>query len=91
VIDFISAIELTDRSVNASCLLDSQDLGTGLSGVVVGGNERPTKALAEAAVLAEGQAYAFIPATNGAGGARQKKQHQTMWAFRGLKPWRDPA
>lgn len=90
MIDFIRTIKLTDCSINASCLRNSRILGTSLSGGVAGGAERPTKALAEAAVRAVGRTYAFAAVTNGAGGAHQKTQRQTMWAFRGLKPWRDP-
>ncbi|MEU4350717.1 hypothetical protein [Streptomyces sp. NPDC023838] len=54
------------------------------------GNERPTQA--PEAVVAKGQAlqaYAFAQA--GAGAEKQTTQHHTMWAFRGLEPWSDPA
>ncbi|MFJ5551954.1 hypothetical protein [Streptomyces sp. NPDC093225] len=51
------------------------------------GNERPTQA--PAAVVAQAQAYAF--AATGAGHPKQTTQHHTMWAFRGLEPWSDPA
>jgi len=76
--------------------------GTGLSGIraarpasfvslaglpVRERNERPTKALE--AVAAQAQAYAFTAA--GAGGRKQTTQHHLMWAFRGPKPWSDPA
>jgi len=94
VIEIISINELTERSVNASCLLDSRVPGTGLSGAGVGRDERPTKALAAVAVPAQGLTYAFAVAANGAGAARQKfqkTQQHAMWAFRGLKPWRYPA
>ncbi|WP_171167182.1 hypothetical protein [Streptomyces sp. I05A-00742] len=55
------------------------------------GNERPTEApeVAEAAALA--QARAFAAETDGAGSRTKQYQHHTMWAFRGLEPWRDPA
>ncbi|MFJ5682855.1 hypothetical protein [Streptomyces sp. NPDC093099] len=55
-------------------------------GNVLERNERPSEAL-EAGV-AEAKAYAFA-----ATGAETKKQtqHHTMWAFRGLEPWSDPA
>ncbi|WP_162794027.1 hypothetical protein [Streptomyces paludis] len=52
-------------------------------------DERPTKALeAGAAAAAQATVYAFA-----ATGAETKKQtqHHTMWAFRGLEPWSDPA
>ncbi|GGO34110.1 MULTISPECIES: hypothetical protein [Streptomyces] len=52
------------------------------------GNERPTKA-PEAVVTAQAQAYALAAA--GAGFRKQTTQHHTMWAFRGLEPWSDPA
>jgi hypothetical protein len=92
----ITTMRVTDRPVVASCLLGSRLCGTGVSGVVpgsrerLGGNGRPTQAPAVAA-QAQAQAYAFASAANGAGEGRQKKQHLTMWAFRGLQPWRDPA
>ncbi len=63
--------------------------GLGLGGLPVRSrNERPTKALAAGVAAAEAQAYAFAAA-----GAETKKQtqHHTMWAFRGLEPWSDPA
>jgi hypothetical protein len=88
-------MSVTDRPVIASCLLGSRLCGTGVSGVVpggerLGGNGRPTQAPAVAA-KAQAHAYASACAANGAGEGRQKKQHLTMWAFRGLEPWRDPA
>ncbi|MGK5732460.1 hypothetical protein [Streptomyces sp. URMC 124] len=55
-------------------------------------NERATKASAvKAAAAAQAQAYALAATTNGAGSVSTQHQHQTMWAFRGLEPWRDPA
>jgi hypothetical protein len=99
----ISTAKMTDLSVVASCLLGSSNLGTGLSGVsamrpesglslaglpIREGNERPTKA-PEAVATAQAQAYAFAAA--GAGFRKQTTQHHTMWAFRGPKPWSDPA
>ncbi|MBZ4322319.1 hypothetical protein [Streptomyces huiliensis] len=55
------------------------------------GNERPTKApeVAETAVVARVRAIAAE--TDGAGSRAKQYQHHTMWAFRGLEPWRDPA
>ncbi|MFC8506147.1 hypothetical protein ACFU3J_23950 [Streptomyces sp. NPDC057411] len=76
-------------------------LGSGLSGAgmpVLGmpgllavrpeRNERPTKALEAAVGKAQATAYGF--AATGAG-IQQTTQHHTMWAFRGLEPWSDPA
>ncbi|MEU5185916.1 hypothetical protein AB0G83_01975 [Streptomyces klenkii] len=55
-------------------------------------NERPTEASAvRAAATAQAQAYALAATTNGAGSVSTQHQHHTMWAFRGLEPWRDPA
>ncbi|MFE0105696.1 hypothetical protein [Streptomyces sp. NPDC059009] len=104
---FTSTVKMTDRSVVASCLLGFSNLGTGLSsGIAIAaprpmsalplsglpvreGNERPTKAL-EAVAKAQAPAYAFAAA--GAGSRKQQTtQHHTMWAFRGLEPWSDPA
>ncbi|GAA0390726.1 hypothetical protein [Streptomyces luteireticuli] len=71
--------------------------GTGLSSVAlpanasVLGNERPTKAPAAAATAAVAQFRAFAAETNGAESRTKQYQHHTMWAFRGLEPWRDPA
>ncbi|MEU8530125.1 MULTISPECIES: hypothetical protein [Streptomyces] len=53
-------------------------------------NERPTKALeAGVAGKAKGMAYGFAAA--GAGKQQTTMHHHTMWAFRGLEPWSDPA
>nr|WP_206323568.1 hypothetical protein [Streptomyces sp. HNM0574] len=91
---------MTDRSVNASCLLGARSEatrfdvtrvnGVSLSGtsVLLGGSERPIKA--PAAAMVKAHTYAFAPVANGAGVGRERTQHQ-MWAFRGLEPWRDPA
>lgn len=96
----INTTELTGRPVTATCLLGSRLRGTGVFGVVPTGSEqlgnvrfvdvRPTEAPAVAAA-AQAQAYAIAHAANGAGAGCQKKQHLTMWAFRGHEPWRDPA
>ncbi|NSC23766.1 hypothetical protein FM076_22455 [Streptomyces albus subsp. chlorinus] len=86
----ISEIKMTDHSVVSACLLGSGLHGTGLSGAELGGNERPTKA-PEVAARAKAAAFASGFAANGAGDGRQKTQRYTMWAFRGLRPWRDPA
>jgi hypothetical protein len=94
-----SAVKSTDCSVVVSCLLGFSDLGTGLSGVSAGRsasfaglpvrerNQRPTQA--PEAVAAQAATYARAAA--GAGTRTQTKLHHTMWAFRGLEPWRDPA
>ncbi|MFI2201559.1 hypothetical protein ACH47Z_12450 [Streptomyces sp. NPDC020192] len=97
-----STAKLTDRSAVSTCMLGASNQGTGLSGiravrpassVALAGlsirerNERPTKALE--AVEAQAHAYAFAAA--GAGFRKQTTQHHLMWAFRGPKPWSDPA
>ncbi|AOR32202.1 hypothetical protein BFF78_15025 [Streptomyces fodineus] len=97
-----STAKLTDRSAVSLCMLGAFHQGTGLSGIraerpafslapaglpVRERNERPTKALE--AVAAQAQAYAFAAA--GAGFRKQTTQHHQMWAFRGPKPWSDPA
>lgn len=97
-----STAKLTDRSAVSLCMLGASSQGTGLSGIradrpasflapaglpVRERNERPTKALE--AVEAQAQAYAFAAA--GAGFRKQTTQHHLMWAFRGPKPWSDPA
>jgi hypothetical protein len=53
-------------------------------------NERPAKAL-EAGVAAVKAAQAYGFAATGAETKQQTTQHHTMWAFRGLEPWSDPA
>ncbi|MGW2598964.1 hypothetical protein [Streptomyces klenkii] len=70
-------------SINGSALINETSLI----------NERPTEASAvRAAATAQAQAYALAATTNGAGSvSTQQHQHHTMWAFRGLEPWRDPA
>ncbi|MFJ3515600.1 hypothetical protein OG444_25335 [Streptomyces sp. NBC_01232] len=98
--------KMTDRSVDASCLLGSVSLlGTGVSAIsadrpallatlpVSERNERPTQAPV-AVLAAEAQthgAYGFAAAA-GAGSLKKqtKQQHHLMWAFRGLEPWSDP-
>lgn len=87
----MTKIKMTDHSVIRACLLGSRLHGTGVSGVVPGGNERPTKAPEVAAEQAQALAFAFSAAANGADEGRQKTQRYTKWAFRGLEPWRDPA
>ncbi|MFF4262859.1 hypothetical protein ACFY7Y_05420 [Streptomyces virginiae] len=104
---FMTFTKMTDRSVDASCLLGSVSLlGTGVSAIsadrpallatlpVSERNERPTQAPV-AVLAAEAQthgAYGFAAAA-GAGSLNKqtKQQHHLMWAFRGLEPWSDPA
>lgn len=103
---FMTFTKMTDRSVDASCLLGSVSLlGTGVSAIsadrpallatlpVSERNERPTQAPV-AVLAAEAQthgAYGFAAAA-GAGSLKKqtKQQHHLMWAFRGLEPWSDP-
>ncbi|MFD4246697.1 hypothetical protein ACFWP3_34635 [Streptomyces sp. NPDC058525] len=104
---FMTFTKMTDRSVDASCLLGSVSLlGTGLSAIPAAGpallatlpvserNERPTQAPA-AVLAAEAQAhgaYGFAAAAGAGSLTKQtKQQHHLMWAFRGLEPWSDPA
>ncbi|WSK73525.1 hypothetical protein OG295_11385 [Streptomyces sp. NBC_01276] len=97
--------KMTDRSVDASCLLGSVSLlGTGLSAIsadrpallatlaVSERNERPTQAPVAVLEAQAHGAYGFAAAA-GAGSQTQTKKHQhhLMWAFRGLEPWSDPA
>ena len=101
---FVSTAKMTDRSVVSACSLGFSAAfnGTGVSGVsaalpvsglgglpVMERNERPTKALEAAVAAAKARAYAFAAAS--AGAKKQQTQHHTMWAFRGLEPWSDPA
>ncbi|MEU7279714.1 hypothetical protein AB0A69_13155 [Streptomyces sp. NPDC045431] len=97
--------KLAGHSVVSACSLGlsgSAFIGTGMSGLVAERpamlptdlpvrerNERPTKALEAAVVKAQAQAYAFAAA--GAETKKQTQHHHTMWAFRGLEPWSDPA
>ncbi len=104
---FMTFTKMTDRSVDASCLLGSVSLlGTGASAIsadrpalltilpVSERNERPTKAPV-AVLAAEAQAHGAYGFAAAAGAGSQKKQtkqqHHLMWAFRGLEPWSDPA
>jgi hypothetical protein len=91
VIDFKDTTTMTDRSVVSACLLGSRSEATGLSRVLPGVDRRPATALGVTAP-AQVPAYApaFVFAEAGEGGS-QNKQHNPMWAFRGLEPWRDPA
>ncbi|MFE7773827.1 hypothetical protein ACFU5O_08000 [Streptomyces sp. NPDC057445] len=101
-----TTVKMTDRSVVSACSLGlsgSAFIGTGMSGFsavlpvslpaglpVRERNERPTKALEAGVAAAEAKAYAFAAASAGST-KKQTTQHHTMWAFRGLEPWSDPA
>ncbi|WP_406307333.1 hypothetical protein OH805_12045 [Streptomyces sp. NBC_00879] len=99
-----TSTKVTDRSVVSACTLGFSAAfnGTGLSGFsavlpvsglgglpVLERNERPTKALEAGVAAAEARAYAIAAAS--AETQKQTTQHHTMWAFRGLEPWSDPA
>ncbi|MFG2662684.1 hypothetical protein ACGFY6_00385 [Streptomyces sp. NPDC048387] len=103
---FMTFTKMTDRSVDASCLLGSVSLrGTGLSAISAGKpaplatlpvserNERPTQALV--AVVGAQKAHGAYGSAAAAGAGTQTQtttqQHHLMWAFRGLEPWSDPA
>ncbi|MFC8586926.1 hypothetical protein ACFUGD_20630 [Streptomyces sp. NPDC057217] len=95
-----SVVSACTLGLSASAFIGTGLPTTGLSGLGMPGalelrpsvglrNERPTKALeAGAAGKAKAKAYAF--AATGAG-TQQQTKHHTMWAFRGLEPWSDPA
>ncbi|WP_245600698.1 hypothetical protein [Streptomyces sulphureus] len=92
MIELMRNQKVTVNSVVDLCGIGSRLKATGLSGIghirgVLGGSERPTTALVAAPVWAP--AYAFALAAEGAD-AHQKRR-QSMRAFRGLKPWREPA
>ncbi|WP_236240062.1 hypothetical protein [Streptomyces sp. CC228A] len=72
------------RAVRPSFLLPEFPVAEGLLA-----DERPTKALEAGVAVAEAPAY--VIAATGAGNQKQTQQHHTMWAFRGLEPWSDPA
>lgn len=100
MISFITADKMTDRRVFAMRPLGVAGLpfgscnGSGLSNVTfLLVNERPIQAseVAESAAAAHAPASALAPKTEGAGSLKKQYQHHTMWAFRGLEPWRDPA
>ncbi len=98
--NFTIITKLTDRPVAAPCLRGSSLAplpATGLSGVVESRfteRERPIQAQAVVAAAAQAGAYASAESLSGAGYVNNLKtqdQHHTMWAFRGLEPWRDPS
>ncbi|MFF2773268.1 hypothetical protein ACFVU3_00015 [Streptomyces sp. NPDC058052] len=95
----VSTAKMTDRSVVSACslglsafaLLGSGLPVTGLSGrgvALIERDERPTKARVAEEGKAGITAYGFAAA---GAGKQQTTQHHTMWAFRGLEPWSDPA
>ncbi|WP_411076166.1 hypothetical protein [Streptomyces sp. cmx-4-7] len=103
---FVSTAKMTDRSVVSACSLGlsaSAFIGTGLPTTGLSGlgmpaavelrasvaprNERPIEAL-EAGAAGKAKAYAFAATS---AGTQQQTTHHTMWAFRGLEPWSDPA
>ncbi|MDH6540695.1 hypothetical protein M2167_003230 [Streptomyces sp. SPB4] len=101
---FMTFTKMTDRSVDASCLLGSVSLlGTGLSAIsadrpallatlaVSERNERPTQAPVAVLEAQAHGAYGFAAAAGAGSQTQTKKQHHLMWAFRGLEPWSDPA
>ncbi|MER6994153.1 hypothetical protein [Streptomyces sp. NPDC000410] len=99
--------KMTDRSVVSACSLGlsgSAFIGAGLSGFaavlpvslptglpVRERNERPTKALEAGVAAAEAKAYALAAASAETQKQQTTQHHHTMWAFRGLEPWSDPA
>ncbi|MET7638349.1 hypothetical protein [Streptomyces sp. NPDC005438] len=64
------------------------DVLLGADRVVRERNMRPSKAFAAVQQASVGQA-AYVAA--GAFAGQQNKQILTIWALRGLEPWRDPA
>ncbi|WP_435885614.1 hypothetical protein [Streptomyces subrutilus] len=102
---FMTFTKMTDRSVDASCLLGSVSaLGTGLSAISAGSpallatlpvserNERPIQAPVAVLEAQAHGAYGFAAAAGAGAKTKQtKQQHHLMWAFRGLEPWSDPA
>ncbi|MFI9205145.1 hypothetical protein [Streptomyces sp. NPDC053048] len=96
MISFIASNKMTDRQIGSAAMLGStigSFQGTGLSGAAIRLEQRPTKASeVKAAAAAQAQAYAPAAAANGAGSPNAAQHHlPKTWAFRGLKPWRDPA
>lgn len=87
----LSGLLATDGSTSIATVLSGVSAGrtNPVTLPVMGGNQRPSKALAAEVAAAEAKAYAFAAA--GAESKKQTKQHHTMWAFRGPDPWSDPA
>ncbi|MFD7319871.1 hypothetical protein ACFV9D_02090 [Streptomyces sp. NPDC059875] len=101
-----SVVSACSLGLSGSAFIGSGLPGTGLSGAGMAGvalrpaadlaglpvmerNERPTKALEAGVAAVKATAYGF--AATGAETKQQTTQHHTMWAFRGLEPWSDPA
>lgn len=102
-----SVVSACSLGLSGSAFIGSGLPGTGLSGAGMAGaaaslrpaalagllvmerDERPTKALEAGVAAVEAKAYDF--AATGAETKQQTTQHHTMWAFRGLEPWSDPA
>lgn len=102
-----SVVSACSLGLSGSAFMGSGLPGTGLSGAGVAGApalrpaaaltglpvmeriERPTEALEAGVAAAQAKAYGF--AATGAETKQQTTQHHTMWAFRGLEPWSDPA
>ncbi|MER7958428.1 MULTISPECIES: hypothetical protein [unclassified Streptomyces] len=102
-----SVVSACSLGLSGSAFIGSGLPGTGLSGAGLAGaaslrpaadlaglpvmerNERPTKALEAGVAAVKATAYGF--AATGAETKQQTTQHHTMWAFRGLEPWSDPA
>ncbi|MFE5632509.1 hypothetical protein [Streptomyces sp. NPDC056543] len=97
-----SVVSACSLGLSGSAFIGSGLPGTGLSGAaslrpaadlaglpVMERNERPTKALEAGVAAVKATAYGF--AATGAETKQQTTQHHTMWAFRGLEPWSDPA
>ncbi|MCC3775676.1 hypothetical protein [Streptomyces sp. UNOB3_S3] len=95
MISFIASDKMTDRQIGSAAMLGflGSFQGTGLSGATpVRPEQRPTKGSAVMAAAEEQarQGYALAAVANGAG-SLNAAHHPMTWAFRGLKPWRDPA
>ncbi|MFC8275949.1 hypothetical protein ACFUJR_26080 [Streptomyces sp. NPDC057271] len=102
-----SVVSACSLGLSGSAFIGSGLPGTGLSGAGLAGaaslrpaadlaglpvmerDERPTKALEAGVAAVKASAYGF--AATGAETKQQTTQHHTMWAFRGLEPWSDPA
>ncbi|WP_137993473.1 hypothetical protein [Streptomyces vilmorinianum] len=102
-----SVVSACSLGLSGSAFIGSGLPGTGLSGAGIAGLaslrpaaalaglpvmeriERPTKALEAGVAAVKATAYGF--AATGAETKQQTTQHHTMWAFRGLEPWSDPA